>query len=267
LGTESAKPIEPPILLELQDVAVTSARAPESVLLSGVNWSVRAGDYWVVGGLPGSGKTELLAVAAGLQRPARGTHRLFGRDLTRLSEAEQLRERLRLGMVFNLGGRLFSHLTVAENVALPLCYHRNWTAAEASQQVETVLETTGLLALAHRRPDEVSHSWRQRAGLARGLALQPEMLLLENPIAGLELRHRQWWLEFLVELAGGHAFVDHRPMTLIIATHDLQRWTNQARQFALLDRGRWLLLGDRRRLDSCTEPVLRELLVTDATAG
>lgn len=267
METRIANPAAPPLLIEMEEVAVASARAPQSILLSGINWSVRAGDYWVVGGLPGSGKTDFLAVAAGLQRPARGTHRLFGRDLTRLSEAEQWRERRRLGLVFDSGGRLFSHLTVAENVALPICYHRNWTPAEASQRVDAVLELTGLTELAQRRPGEISYSWRQRAGLARSLAMEPEMLLLENPVAGLELRHLQWWREFLAKLARGEVFVDHPPMTLVIATHDLQRWADSAKQFALLDRGRWLLLGDRRRLSGCTEPVLRELLATDTTAG
>jgi ABC-type transporter Mla maintaining outer membrane lipid asymmetry ATPase subunit MlaF len=250
----------------MQDVAVASARAPEVIVLSGINWRVHAGEYWAVGGLPGSGKAEFLAVTAGLQQPARGTHRLFGHDLTRLTEAEQLRERLRVGLVFDSGGRLFSHLTLAENVALPLCYHRNWTAPQALREVQSLLELTGLAPLAERRPAEVSHSWRQRTGLARALAMRPELLLMENPLAGLELRHQQWWLNFLAELARGHAFVDHRPMTLIVATHELQHWAEQARQFALLDDRRWLLLGDRSRLAGCREPVLRELLVTEPTA-
>jgi phospholipid/cholesterol/gamma-HCH transport system ATP-binding protein len=237
------------------------------MLVSGITWSVRAGDYWVVGGLPGSGKTEFLAVAAGLQRPVVGTHRLFGCDLTQLSEGEQLRQGLRLGLVFDLGGRLFSHLTVAENVALPLRYHRNWTAEQAGNEVAAILELTGLTDLAQRRPAEIGHAWRQRTALARALVMKPEVLLLENPIAGLELRHQRWWLDFLAELAHGHALVDHRPMTLVVATHDMQRWIQQARQFAVLNRGTWLLLDDRARLTTCAEPVLRDLLMADLAVG
>ena len=82
-------------------------------------WTVAAGDYWVVGGLPGTGKSDLLATAAGLQRPLRGTHLLFGEDLARLDEPALIQKRLRVGLVFENGGRLFNRLTVAENLALP----------------------------------------------------------------------------------------------------------------------------------------------------
>src|SRR5688572_11584109 len=92
------------------DVVGAELRA-DTVMIQNVNWTIRAGDYWVVGGLPGTGKTDLLATAAGLQKPSAGMHLVFGRDLYQLDETEQLRERLRVGMVFQSGGRLFSQQT------------------------------------------------------------------------------------------------------------------------------------------------------------
>src|SRR6185503_1839481 len=107
-------------ILEMINVAVASAQSPVTPAVEGVDWRVSEGDYWVVAGLPGSGKSDLLATAAGLQRPLSGTHLLFGKEPTQSPESELLSERLRVGLVFENGGRLFNHLTVAENVALPL---------------------------------------------------------------------------------------------------------------------------------------------------
>jgi len=89
-------------VIELVNVDVTGAELrSDTVMIKNVNWTINAGDYWVVGGLPGTGKTDLLATAAALQRPGAGTLLVFGRELYRLDESEQLRERLRIGMITN----------------------------------------------------------------------------------------------------------------------------------------------------------------------
>src|ERR1043165_6833112 len=107
--------------IELINVDGTGAELrADIVMIEHVTWTINPGDFWIIGGLPGSGKTDLLATAAGLQRPANGSHLVFGRDLYRLDEGEQLRERLRVGMICQNGGRLFSHQTIAENLALPI---------------------------------------------------------------------------------------------------------------------------------------------------
>ncbi len=96
-----------------------------------VDWSVAAGEFWVVAGQEHSGKSDLLMLAAGLMSPAAGSYKLFGSDTKDFGEAE-LAERLRVGFVFQ-GGQLFNQLTIAENVALPLRYQKNLTAAEAAR--------------------------------------------------------------------------------------------------------------------------------------
>jgi ABC-type transporter Mla maintaining outer membrane lipid asymmetry ATPase subunit MlaF len=240
------------------NVAVASAQSPESPAVEGIDWRVFAGDYWVVGGLPGSGKSDLLATAAGLQRPHFGTHLLFGIDLTQLLESELLTERLRIGLVFENGGRLFSHLTVAENVALPIRYHRAGSEGEVQQRVKTVLELTELIAQAELLPAQTTLAWRQRAALARALALQPEILLLDNPLGRLDLRHARWWIDFLARLAAGHEFMNGKPLTLIVAPEDLRPWVNRGRQFALIKKRRWLALGHRTDLAADSDPLWRE---------
>ena len=239
-------------------VAVASAQSQESPAVEGIDWRVSAGDYWVVGGLPGSGKSDLLATAAGLQRPLSGTHLLFGIDLTQLNESELLAERLRIGLVFENGGRLFSHLTVAENIALPLRYHRDCSDDEVEQRVKTILALTELTDQAELLPAQTTRPWRQRAALARALALQPEILLLDNPLGNLDLRHARWWIDFLARLAAGHEFMNGKPVTLIVTVEKLRPWLNHGRQFALLKKRRWLPLGDRAELAASSEPLLRE---------
>ena len=111
-----------PAVVEMREASVSALRDTTLTVLENVNWSVLPGEFWVVAGQPQSGKSDLLMTAAGLLLPARGSCRVFGCETNAFGEA-QLAERLRVGLVF-AGGQLFSQLTVAENVALPLRYQK-----------------------------------------------------------------------------------------------------------------------------------------------
>jgi ABC-type transporter Mla maintaining outer membrane lipid asymmetry ATPase subunit MlaF len=249
------------------DVAIGGPHEAEAVSVEGVDWSISAGDYWVIGGPPGSGKSNLLATMAGLYRPLRGTLRLFGRDVAELAEDEFLATRRRIGLVFENGGRLFNHLTIAENISLPLRYHHDKRTADTDGRVAEILEEMGLAPFADCTPGMIKHSWRQRAGLARALAMQPDVLLLDNPLAGLGPQESRWWREFLTGLPLGRGGVEGRPVALVIACHDLRPWTGEGKQFALLKQNRWVPVGGRAELGCCEEPLLRELLAADLNPG
>jgi ABC-type transporter Mla maintaining outer membrane lipid asymmetry ATPase subunit MlaF len=248
------------VVIELRQVAVVDSRAPETVRIDDVTWSIGACDYWAVGGLPASGKSDLLATAAGLQKPLRGFYELFGRDTIELSDEELAKERLRIGLVFGDEGRLFQNLSLAENVALPLTYHQNLRQSDAAATVAEVLELVGLTSVGHRLPSGVHPYVRVRAALARALVLRPEVLLLDEPLRGLDRREARWWLEFLSGLNKGHRFFSGRGITLVVTSNDLSIWADQAERFGLINRGRWMFLGGRNDLKAHTEPVLRELL-------
>jgi ABC-type transporter Mla maintaining outer membrane lipid asymmetry ATPase subunit MlaF len=254
---------QPPIqagvpAIEMTGVAVGSMRDLDTLVAEGINWTVNAGDYWVVAGLHGAGKSDFVMLTGGLMPPQRGRYQFFGAAMPIFEEA-RLKERLRLGLVFD-GGRLLNHLTVAENVALPLRYHHNLSRAEAAAAVAALLERTELTPWAESTPGTLGHSWRKRAGLARALALQPEVLLLDDPLAGLDLRHVHWWLGFLDQLAAGHSLMQGRPVTLVATTADFRPWKGHARQFAVLRNQGFAVFGGWEQLKAAREELVRELL-------
>ena len=244
--------------IEMTGVTVGALRDPNTVVAEAVTWTVNPGDYWVVAGLHGAGKSDFLMLTGGLMAPRQGRYRFFGEEMPIFEEA-RLKERLRLGLVFD-GGQLMNHLTVEENVALPLRYHRNLSRAEATAAVGELLECTDLARWAQTMPGTLGRSWQKRAGLARALALQPEVLLVDNPLASLDPHHLQWWLSFLDHLSKGHRLMRDRPVTLVVTTADFHPWKGHARQFAILRNQGFLVLGDWGQLEAASEKQVRELL-------
>jgi ABC-type transporter Mla maintaining outer membrane lipid asymmetry ATPase subunit MlaF len=245
--------------LEMRDVSVTTLRDASNIVLEGVNWTVASGDFWAVAGLLRSGKSDLMALAAGITRPARGSCRLFGQELVAGFEQERLTLRLRVALVFD-GGQLLHHLTLAENIALPLRYHFDDGGPQIDQRIQSLVEFTGLEPWAGSHPAGVNRNWQQRIGLARALALKPEVLLLDNPLTGLDPRDAAWWLETVDSLSAGHPIVDGKPLTLVITSDDLRPWHNRARQFAVLKNRQFVSLGTREDLAGHAEPLLQDLL-------
>ncbi|HEV2691914.1 MAG TPA: ATP-binding cassette domain-containing protein [Verrucomicrobiae bacterium] len=248
--------------IEMRDVAVGAMRDVALIVLEDVNWSVAAGEFWVVAGQEHAGKSDLIMLAAGLMQPAAGSCRLFGTETRHFGEAE-LPERLRVGFVFQ-GGQLFTQLTIAENVALPLRYQKNLTGAEAVNAVTILLDLMELTPFANLTPGNVPANWRQRAALARALILKPELLLMDNPQAGLAARHLQWWLRFLDALSRGHEHFGGVPMTIVATADDLRPWKNGARKFALLRDKKFILLGAWNEVENAADPIVKELLTASA---
>jgi putative ABC transport system ATP-binding protein len=261
MTTETANAESGTPVIEMTGVAVRSLKDQETNVLENVDWRVAAGDYWVIAGMHGSGKSDLMALTGGLMPPKAGVYRLFGRDMP-IYDEEEMPERLRLGLVFD-GGHLFSHLSVAENIALPLRYHRNQGARALRQRVETMLEATELSPWADSRPGALGRNWQKRLGLARALALEPDALLLDNPLGGLDLRHTQWWLNFLGQLSAGGGLSQGRRMTLVATAEDLRPWRSRASQFAILQEQRLMALGERSSLAGHRDPLVKELLADE----
>jgi ABC-type transporter Mla maintaining outer membrane lipid asymmetry ATPase subunit MlaF len=247
-----------PAVIEMCGADVGAMRDVALTVVADVNWSVAPGEFWVVAGQQHSGKSDLLMVAAGLMTPQRGSCRVFGCDTENFGEA-QIAERLRVGLVF-AGGQLFNPLTVAENVALPLRYQKNLSAAEAARVVETLLEMLELAPFAAITPSNLAANWRQRAALARALILKPELLLLDNPLARLGGRHRQWLLQFLDQLWRGHEWFGGRPMTIVATTDDLRTWRDAKKKFAVLHEKSFSVVGSWDEVAAAQSHAVKELL-------
>ncbi len=247
-----------PAVIEMSAARIGALRDTLLTVIEGVNWSVASGEFWVVAGRQHSGKSDLLLHAGGLITPASGSCRVFGCETKNFGEA-QIAERLRIGFVF-AGGNLFNQLTIAENVALPLRYQRNAPLAEVARVVEELMELLELAPYADNTPANLSANWRQRAALARALVLQPELLLLDNPLGGLDGRHRHWLLKFLEQLWSGHKYFGGRPMTLVVTTDDLRVWRHPQRKYAVLEEKIFSVLGAWREVESARTPAAKELL-------
>jgi ABC-type transporter Mla maintaining outer membrane lipid asymmetry ATPase subunit MlaF len=247
-----------PAVIEMRQVRIGAPREPAFAALEDVNWTVLPGEFWVVAGQQYSGKSRLLMHAAGLVVPGRGSCRVFDCETSAFGD-DRLTERLRIGYVF-AGGKLFNELTIAENVALPLRYQKNLSPAEAARTVEVLLEWLELVPFAGLMPSGVAANWRQRAALARALVLQPELLLLDNPLGGLGGRHRHWLMRFLDRLARGHDFFSGRPMTIVLTTDDLRVWEGPHRKFAVLEEKTFSVLGSWHEVQSARSQTVKELL-------
>jgi phospholipid/cholesterol/gamma-HCH transport system ATP-binding protein len=246
-------------VIELSGVDVTHTETPHAVVARAVDWRIGRGDFWVVGGAQASGRTSLLMTAAGLNRPAAGTLRIFGRDLAEAGEEDQVGWRRRIGFVFEHGGRLMSHLNVAENIALPLQYHRDLDDAAALAKVNELLAKLELERYANQSSSRLSLRIQQRVSLARALAAGPEILFLDNPLWAMSARDGRWWLNLLNELKRTRE-PGQPPLTLVVSADDFRGWLEVADRFAILEGGRFQLIGGREQVEGSREPVVREFL-------
>ena len=189
-------------VIELVGVQISQVDAPEVMMMGDVSWRIGGGDFWVVSGRQASGKSSLLLTAAGMNRPMRGTLRILGKDVAEAHEKDRVDWRRRIGYVFGYSGRLFSHLTVAENIALPLQYHGGKHEDEIAARVDELLTLTELRDYAGRMPSHLTLGVQQRVGLARALGSMSgvEVLFLDNPLSTLSPRECRWWLDFLQQL-------------------------------------------------------------------
>ncbi|WP_424813006.1 sulfate/molybdate ABC transporter ATP-binding protein [Roseococcus sp. YIM B11640] len=207
--------------------------------LEGVNLSLRPGEFAALLGPSGSGKTTLLRILAGLDFPDAGQVRIGGRDVAGVPARER-----GIGVVFQHYA-LFRHMTVGENVAFGLRVRRRSQRpheAEIQRRVRELLELVQIPELAARHPDEISGGQRQRVALARALAIEPQLLLLDEPFGALDALVRKdvrRWVRNLHEQLG---------ITSILVTHDQEEAMEMADRVAVLERGRLIQFDTPQRL-------------------
>lgn len=221
-------------LIEVQELR---KRFDTNEVLRGVSFALTKGETLVVMGSSGSGKTVLLRHVAGLMQPDSGSIRVFGESIERLSEEELLPIRRRLGYVFQ-GAALFDSLSVYENVAYPLREHTSLPESEIRERVVRFLSHVALEpSILSLLPAELSGGMRKRVGIARALIGEPEMLLFDEPTAGLDPTNSKMVGELILELKRG---VND---TSIVVTHDVELTKTVADRVAILIDGRFATMG------------------------
>ena len=243
------------VLVEAVDVR-KSFEALE--VLKGVSFSLDKGETLVVMGGSGSGKTVLLRIIDGLILPDSGAVRLFGEHIEHRSEEELLPIRRRLGYVFQ-GAALFDSLTVEENVGFPLREHTDLPAQEVRRRVIHFLSLVGLEErVLPLLPSELSGGMRKRVGIARALIVEPEVMLFDEPTAGLDPTNSKLVGELISEL--GSEVCD----TAIVVTHDLELAKAVADRVAVLINGRFATVGRLDDVLGSSDPAVQAFLSGEA---
>lgn len=223
-----------------------------AVVHEDVNFSVRRGEIFALVGASGCGKSTLLRETIALQLPVAGSIRVFGREVVGLSDEEALPLRRRWGVMFERGA-LFSALTVAENVGMVLEEHTPLEARLIEEIAALKIALTGLPADAGPKfPNELSGGMRKRAALARAMALDPELLFLDEPTAGLDPLSADG-IDVLVR-----NLRDALGLTILMSTHDLDLLWRAADRVAVLGEGRILGIGTMTELAGSGHPLIRE---------
>ncbi|WMC10177.1 ATP-binding cassette domain-containing protein [Oceanimonas pelagia] len=205
----------------------------------------------LVGG-SGSGKSVLLRSIIGLHRPDAGEVRLWQQDLLTLPAAQRSALERRMGVLFQ-SGALFSSLTVLENIALPLIEHAGLSRARASELADIKLALAGLPALAGQRyPSSLSGGMIKRAALARALALDPQILLLDEPTAGLDPVSAAAFDRLLLTLR------DALGLTVVLVTHDLDTLYACCDRVAVLGQRRVQAAGTLAEVVATQDPWIRD---------
>jgi phospholipid/cholesterol/gamma-HCH transport system ATP-binding protein len=236
------------VIIEMNQVMT---RFGDHVVHQGVDLSVRRAEIFAVIGGSGSGKSTLLREMILLQKPTQGTVRVLGVPLENISDEAALALRKRWGVMFQHGG-LFGSLTVLENIGLPLREHTDLGDTLIDEIAHWKLSMAGLRPeVAGQYPPELSGGMMKRASLARALALDPELLFLDEPTAGLDPDSAAG-VDDLVR-----ALRDLYGLTVVMITHDLDLLWQVADRVAVLGDGRVQETGSMQELANSDKPLIR----------
>lgn len=220
-------------MIEIENVRL---RYGAKEILKGVNLHVKKGETLVILGASGSGKSTLLKLIIGLLKPSEGTVRVDGKNISLMTEEELNKERRHMAMVFQYSA-LFDSMSVGDNVAFGLRMHTNISEEEIKKVVDEKLHLVGLDGISHLMPANLSGGMKKRVGLARAITLNQDIILYDEPTAGLD-PIRSTDISLLIKKMQNELHA-----TSIVVTHDLKSANMVADRMAFLYEGSFLLIG------------------------
>lgn len=222
-------------------------------VLDGVNLEIEKGKITVIIGRSGEGKSVLIKHIIGLLKPDSGEIFLDGHDMTRMNEMELNEVRRRFGMLFQ-GAALFDSMTVGENVAFPLREHTDMPEADLKQTIREKLRKVGLKDIEKMMPADLSGGMKKRVGLARAIAMDPEIVLFDEPTTGLD--------PIMSDNIANLILDTQRDLktTYIVITHDISLTYKIADKIAMLHEGKIVEQGKVDYIKDCPNPLLRQFL-------
>lgn len=230
----------------------------ERTVLDDVSFQVRKGKAFCLLGRSGTGKSVTLKILIGLIKPDRGRVLIAGNEIQH-SEPSRLAEvRKKIGFLFQ-NGALFDSISVADNVAFPLRRHTRKSEDEIQEIVHEKLKEVELEKDGQKMPAELSGGMNKRAGLARALALDPSILLIDEPSSGLDRITASEIQDLLARLK------NRRKVTLVVVTHDVSGARKFADHFAVLDRGKIAAYGTAEELERSGDALVRGLAAESIT--
>lgn len=222
-------------------------------VLQGLNLTIPGGGTTVIIGRSGGGKSVLLKHIIGLIQPDSGEIWIDDDELTRLKEKDVYRVRKRFGMLFQEGA-LFDSMNVGQNVAFPIFEHRKLPFAEVQKLVQEKLELVGLPGIEDKMPSELSGGMRKRVALARAIALEPDILLFDEPTTGLDPIMTAAIDELIINTQKRFR------MTCVVISHDIQSVFRIAHKIAMLYDGRIVAEGDPDTFRRSDNEIVRAFL-------
>lgn len=235
-------------ILEVRDLVV---KYGDRTVLDGINLDVKRGEVFVILGGSGCGKSTLLRNLVGLMRPHSGQILFNGRDFTSMSDEERVDTRKKMGMCFQ-GSALFNSMTIGDNVALPLREHTSLEPSTIDIMTKIKLELVGLGGFENFMPAELSGGMMKRAGLARAMAMDPDIIFYDEPSAGLDPIVGAG-LDMLIRKMQ-HTF----NLTSIVVTHEMESVKLIADRIVMLDKGRVIGLGTLEEIQHTDHPFIEQ---------